>query len=1183
MEIKELYKKFLKAKGVNSKLRNLVAGKKIDVSKKGLWDKNRKQVIVPSNRITMKGPNGEQDFFKKPVIATGLQSGQRVMMQPGGEYYFPNDKAVHEVRMQGGGSVVINNPTQQPELNKQAMTGLMKSKIAYADAFNNPTGARMTNRDPRSYTFTKRDEESGGAPEGSQGNVYMGSYGEFTAPQIQDVNGKLKFIAEPFSPENAARSEAQSIKFNSPDEAQYFGEHYKEVAPMMNVRGGNPKEGMQDGAIKDNTTSTTTTDDWRFKPNKSGWMPDWQVISNRQWNSYGSGPSNVESQSLKGPLTYSRANPVSLKEFKNIFESLPGYNTGYESIRDADPKKLGIQEGPLTESRDKEVDKVLPEDIITAKYRNKTLGTLPLFEASGIYEGYSPSRIWTGSPYLGMSRSSIKRDDFGNYVPFTKEEKEEFLQDTGRYLYFISPKESNKEKFKGQLSDYKNKMPISDLLFGQSKVMAKQLQSTPEITNYLKSKGVDSTALSTTVPDSRIQQIYANQLAESIVASRDAKKFNRPYGISASNRESLVIQDPKQFNLSGYLPASSEMFDEEKWKTDKEYKNAILKKAGVPESEWNTIVVHTSPFPIDQYKPSMKKGGIIQPSFKMQDGAITESTNSQRYSAQDGGTIQTDITTPIRQKASATQDAFNTMLSQYETNKATPETDASSPEDMGFQLGGDVPVVIDALFSNFAKKHGKKYAQDGAQISGKTPVDVSTVELQGGGLKYIPTPQERAYSDNTRVVTPEGNMTDADRERIAQIELAKRRGSISQGKKETTYEKAKRESSFVEREKQRTGNASPISYVMDAVNPAAVAFAATDLVRNTGSAIKNTAKGNFSEAGNDLLQAGVNALGVLPAASQLKNIAKPLSKLARISPSQSKSMPTINNFSKFDELTPQSMDDIYHRVVNSPGYSDDVQEAIDYWQEYKHASPSLDKAYTLELGEDLPLTRRLKTPLTFDESGYVINSGKPTAFSAGLGNDLLGQHRVHLMAPKGTKVSPISRAASSTSMQGEREILFPTTSKFKKLDTRLNPKTGLEDYIIGLEMKKGGIASESVTCSNCGWSWKISEGGLNPLSCHKCGGVAKMQMGGMSIPGVNGSVVSNTNAPTLRNKEGYKQGGNIDHSDDKDMVNGVASILRRVKDKDNRLQLANQLSSQFNREKVNYNLNDFLNKSKVKK
>jgi hypothetical protein len=69
----------------------------------------------------------------------------------------------------------------------------------------------------------------------------------------------------------------------------------------------------------------------------------------------------------------------------------------------------------------------------------------------------------------------------------------------------------------------------------------------------------------------------------------------------------------------------------------------------------------------------------------------------------------------------------------------------------------------------------------------------------------------------------------------------------------------------------------------------------------------------------------------------------------------------------------------------------------------------------------------------------------------------------------------------------------------------------------------------------------------------------------------------------FRYNKTFKEGGKVDHSNDDDMVNGVASILRRVKDKKNRLQLANQMSSQFKREKVKYNLNDFLNKSKVKK
>ena len=333
-----------------------------------------------------------------------------------------------------------------------------------------------------------------------------------------------------------------------------------------------------------------------------------------------------------------------------------------------------------------------------------------------------------------------------------------------------------------------------------------------------------------------------------------------------------------------------------------------------------------------------------------------------------------------------------------------------------------------------------------------------------------------------------------------------------------------------------------------------------------------------------------------------------------------------------------------------------------------------------------------------------------------------------------------------------------------------DPRT-MEGHIVG--MKKGGMADKSVTCSNCGWSWKASEGGLNPLSCHKCGGVAKMPNGGdiknnwfnrtfrdrqlmkqeilnenpvlknvlnsdnTNINYAKGSqrrlleatkhnpeyfdkdnnsngvpdnqndtdsgypykgditldngVIRNPNPgeyTTLINKKGlnrqqvkniatndfmshalhgdptyqtlnqrlenrlnsrygkgmiennggadayvrgmvsndaeyapykqemqflnpqflqdyqgylktgkapeslntpdalapgFKKGGKVDHRNDDDMVNGVASILRRVKDKKNRLQLANQLSSQFNREKVKYSLNDFLNKSKVKK
>lgn len=69
----------------------------------------------------------------------------------------------------------------------------------------------------------------------------------------------------------------------------------------------------------------------------------------------------------------------------------------------------------------------------------------------------------------------------------------------------------------------------------------------------------------------------------------------------------------------------------------------------------------------------------------------------------------------------------------------------------------------------------------------------------------------------------------------------------------------------------------------------------------------------------------------------------------------------------------------------------------------------------------------------------------------------------------------------------------------------------------------------------------------------------------------------------FRYSKSFEEGGEVeDHDDDKEMVDGVAGILRGVKSKSNRLQLANKMAKQFNREKVNYNLADFLKKSKVK-
>ena len=1200
MEIKELYKKFLKAKGVDPKLRNLVAGKKIDVSKKGLWDKNRKQVIVPSNRITMKGPNGEQDFFKKPVIATGLQSGQRVMMQPGGEYYFPNDKAVHEVRMEEGGII-------QPFLKMQ----------------------------------------EGAVVESTDKEVVQRPISEYKK-QFED---EIKDLPSWYERNRAKiKSTVPSEYLQSPDRPFYFPKIY----PTFNE--------------EDNPS------------------PSAQGVPNYYKALYEKGLDNRINISSKPENT-------EISKVENDPSTIMSHEIGHY-LNHNNPEVFLHNRIKLAEAG---INK-------TYGYKN--------FYTNELKENFSDER--KSNEFI--SDAYALKQDMRNkgYYDYTKGEKltpeiwEKYKQNHGNTF--------NAQRFNKVFKNENDVLEIPTQIFSWTDSFKdpKHFTTETELGNAL------------TYLPKKDSPLYLKDKEFWDKKEENLKQY--PDYIKNNRRKEFYVAEAE--NLSPDLTR----------KPSPKIKSKFQDNITFPSENWfDENVNNKSKDLTEQWKETSRANPLYKSSDEKMINFLNEivknNSNTNRYSAQDGGSIQTDITSPIRQKASTTQDAFNAMLAQYETNKATPETDASSPEDMGFQLGGDVPVVIDSLFSNFAKGLGKKYAQMGMNNVGipedETPIrpsdlpslpqdagkfnqllynkadsrqkrlqaefdvkeaadkeiryvnnpkyaDLLTAEFYGPektyddlneeesakindiltnrrtnlkninlvsadltkkGIKagydpnlhtmYVPqiptdrgvhshefshvgdqalfdestnpgvgtyfteqinkgmypkesleflnqpsslklnqtiggnreqdfneadylqdpsevkarlralrdssiqqgykllepgydikkynkgfnkeekkqydqlkssglsddkinelmylfaknnTPQSvmaqkgafipyqsprpflrtspaglAGYSDNTRVVTPESNLTDADRERITQIELAKRRGTISQGKKETAYEKAKRKSSFVEQEKERTGSASPISYVIDAVNPANVAFSAVDLVGNTGSAIKNTAKGNFSEAGNDLLQAGVNALGVLPAASQLKNIAKPLSKLARISPSQYKSIPTINNFSKFDELTPQSMDDIYHRVVNNPGYSDDVQEAIDYWQEYTHASPALDKSFTLELGEDLPLTRRLKTPLTFDESGYVINSGKPTAFSAGLGNDVLGQHRVHLMAPKGTKVSPISRAASSTTMQGEREVLFPTTSKFKKLHSRVNPQTGLEDYIIGLEMKKGGV------------------------------------------------------------------------------------------------------------------------------
>ena len=118
-----------------------------------------------------------------------------------------------------------NGGTLAKEEINPGLDAIVKARLALDSHFGNPTARRMTNYDTRSYTF----------PDGRRGNVYVGSYGNYVTPQIQDVDGELKFIEDPWSEENWERSKAQSMKFESPRDAEYFAKNYKRFAPMMSL------------------------------------------------------------------------------------------------------------------------------------------------------------------------------------------------------------------------------------------------------------------------------------------------------------------------------------------------------------------------------------------------------------------------------------------------------------------------------------------------------------------------------------------------------------------------------------------------------------------------------------------------------------------------------------------------------------------------------------------------------------------------------------------------------------------------------------------------------------------------------------------------------------------------------------------------------------------------------------
>jgi hypothetical protein len=121
-----------------------------------------------------------------------------------------------------------------------AMNGMMKARMAIDSTLGrNPAAIRMTSISPKQYRFTGDEmfyDEKVDIPAGATGTHYTTGDGNVMFPIIQEgKDGNLFFnrYASPY--------DREAMRFESPEEAEYFGMNYKNIAPMMYEykKGGN--------------------------------------------------------------------------------------------------------------------------------------------------------------------------------------------------------------------------------------------------------------------------------------------------------------------------------------------------------------------------------------------------------------------------------------------------------------------------------------------------------------------------------------------------------------------------------------------------------------------------------------------------------------------------------------------------------------------------------------------------------------------------------------------------------------------------------------------------------------------------------------------------------------------------------------------------------------------------------
>ena len=190
---------------------------------------NNSKVSLPTGFVGEGIINGPQ--WKSPAWGGQFQGGGSVYPVN----YVPQAQDGYQMGTYFDEDARERNPNMMEETYDDyntGMKGMMKSKMATQAALGNPGARRMMSSMPAKYTFTGEerfsDDTPAGAPVGAPGSHFMANRDNYVFPYLQDNGeGTLNFIP------NASPSDREAMIFENAGEADYFANHYKEVAPMM--------------------------------------------------------------------------------------------------------------------------------------------------------------------------------------------------------------------------------------------------------------------------------------------------------------------------------------------------------------------------------------------------------------------------------------------------------------------------------------------------------------------------------------------------------------------------------------------------------------------------------------------------------------------------------------------------------------------------------------------------------------------------------------------------------------------------------------------------------------------------------------------------------------------------------------------------------------------------------------